>query len=248
MGVIIGPGITVGGGITVQGEPLGSASFTPSSYLQTTMTTPPGTGDFTMELWSYCLDFTDGASFSGWFDTRGSATDAAGFTLYVTSGAYLSLRIGGSLQNSGVANFGGMSLNNWYHLALVRSGTTFTVYVNGTANIVYNTTVRTLTNTNLYIGQTYDGFSFNGYLSNFRYVQGVAVYTGNFFPPTQPLSIAQASYSSGSTIAAVTSSQTDLLLNTPNNANFDKNSSIYTGFTVDNPGSPAVTASALTPF
>lgn len=242
MAILIGPGIELGPGITIDSIPLGSAFFNQSAALQTTMTTAPGTGDFTVELWSYALDWTDGAAFSGWFDTRGSSTDPAGFVLYITSGVYLSLRIGGSLQNSGVADFGGMSLNNWYHLAVVRSGTTFTVYVNGTANIIYNTTSRNLTNTNLFIGQTFDGFNYNGYLSNFRYVQGVAVYTGNFTPPNQPLNISQPA---GSNISAVASNQTDILLSTPNNANFDKNSSIYTGYSVNNSG---VTASALTPF
>ena len=61
-------------------------------------------------------------------------------------------------------------------------------------------------------------------------------------PPTAPLATTQ---SAGTNISAITGTQTQLLLNTPNNASFLVDSSTN-AFTVTNNGS--VTSNALNPF
>ena len=53
------------------------------------------------------------------------------------------------------------------------------------------------------------GAYINAYVSNLRVVKGVGVYTGTFTPPTSPL---QATQAAGTNIAAITGTQTSLLL------------------------------------
>ena len=55
-------------------------------------------------------------------------------------------------------------------------------------------------------------YAWNGYGSNVRVVKGVGVYTGAFTPPTAPLTATQSAGPSGSNIAAITGTQTSLLL------------------------------------
>ena len=84
--------------------------------------------------------------------------------------------------------------NTWVHVALVRRfGTDIKLYVNGTA--IKTDTSSASTTLGDSTGDFKIGFErfqgsgggFNGYISNFRFVNGTAVYTGNFTPPTSPL-------------------------------------------------------------
>jgi hypothetical protein len=101
----------------------------------------------------------------------------------------------------------------------------------------------TTTTAPAYIAASYvPGGRITGYISNFRIVKGVAVYTGNFTVPTDPLSATQ---SASTNIAAITGTQTSLLLNTPNSASFITDSSVN-NFTVTNTGT--ATANSLSPF
>lgn len=83
--------------------------------------------------------------------------------------------------------------DTWVHIAIVgSSGNVIKIYQNGSQIgerlDSYNFTDNT---TNLMIGNetnpTADG-NFTGKITNFRWVVGTAVYTGNFTPPTIPLS------------------------------------------------------------
>jgi hypothetical protein len=70
-----------------------------------------------------------------------------------------------------------MSTNTWYHFALVRSGTTETLFLNGARS-----STGTLTNSINYIGATKRiGASYlrswPGYMTNLRVVVGTAVYS-----------------------------------------------------------------------
>jgi len=73
----------------------------------------------------------------------------------------------------------------WHHYAVVRSGGTITVYVDGNS-VGSGTYTVALGNTGpVYIGTRSNGSvnRLNGSMSNFRIVIGTAVYTGNFSPP-----------------------------------------------------------------
>jgi hypothetical protein len=86
-----------------------------------------------------------------------------------------------------------LSTNVWYYCALVKSGPTFTMYLNGTAVGTSTTTQYSTANQSLQIGTynngIYAGDNFNGYINDVRITKGVARYTANFSVPTEAFPI-----------------------------------------------------------
>lgn len=76
-------------------------------------------------------------------------------------------------------------LNTWTHIAYSLSGTTLRAFKNGTLIGTYSKTPTT--GGTLEIGGAHDAQSIPGYVSNFRYVLGSALYITNFTPSTTPL-------------------------------------------------------------
>jgi hypothetical protein len=154
-----------------------------------------GTGDFTIECWTYLRD--SNALYV--FDMRFSS--GADTYVYITATALEAAVNGVSLSVTGV-NF----LNNWAHIAVVRASGTVKIYVNGVQQAT-DTSSGSIANSGIAVGARFTGTeSFNGYISNFRIVKGTAVYTSAFTPPTAP-------------VTAITN--TSLLLNYTNGAIFD---------------------------
>jgi hypothetical protein len=95
-----------------------------------------------------------------------------------------------------IANFTTTSTvpsNQWAHIAVVRNGVTLTSYINGVSSATHTLTAGDVIDSpvaNVIIGGFNASFPnrfFNGYVSNFRWVIGTAVYTSNFTPSTTPL-------------------------------------------------------------
>jgi hypothetical protein len=82
-----------------------------------------------------------------------------------------------------------ISLNQWQHIALVKSGTSLKLYKNGVAGTATTSSeaVGTSGNTTLMAGAADGTQTVDGYMSNFRVVKGTALYTTNFTPSTTPL-------------------------------------------------------------
>jgi Concanavalin A-like lectin/glucanases superfamily len=160
----------------------GSTAFNGSSQsLKATLPTALGTNVFTLEFWAYPTSFTNNAN-PAFVDIRTSGSDTAGFGLYF-NGGQLNLRIGGSDNRaSGYA----LTLNAWNHVAIVRNSGNIVVYVNGVAQITVANSSN-FSNTGLFIGTTFDNYFIQSYISNLRVVNGTAVYTAAFTPPTTPL-------------------------------------------------------------
>jgi hypothetical protein len=151
-------------------------------YLTTTNASlPPGTGSFTYECWIYIVSLSaDRAP----FNTRSGNT---------TDGFDVSVRTSGSIRltYTSVVLFesssGQVTVNQWYHLAVVRNVVAWTVFLNGQSIGTFNNSTN-FTSTIIYIGvAALNANPYAGYISNFRYVKGTAVYTAAFTPPTEPL-------------------------------------------------------------
>lgn len=147
-----------------------------------------GTGDFTISVWVYNLSgslglFDIGASGTGL--STGYDAPSIGITGSGAPGLYLFGFGGGSPVYSTAAT--GSTINEWEHIALVRSGSTVTFYKNGIAGAT-KTSSHDVTENIIAIGGYYStSYLFKGYMSDFRFVKGTAVYTSNFTPPTAPL-------------------------------------------------------------
>jgi len=175
------------------------------------------TGDFTFECWVNPTDTSISTTWGIW-DSRQNGQTASAMIFFLTG---LASPVTGqwrlSYYNSGSQYYGTgvVYANQWTHVAFVRSGSTLTYYVNGvaggTTSVGAGTISGSATSNPVYIGTkdgSLGGYGNVGYISNFRIVNGVAVYTGNFTPPTAPLTSTQ---SSGTNIAAITGSATSLL-------------------------------------
>ena len=176
------------GSSSVNGPTAYSTSFNGTSQYLTTSAqssaTYFGTGSFTIECWVYLTSTPaiNDAIVSQVSDWQWSWNTIAGVGFnYMTT----------SSKTTDV-NTGPLSLNTWYHLALVRDASTTTtkVFVNGVntgTNLTTDTTDYTAT-TGIKIGSNRSTNAFfPGYISNLRIVKGTAVYTSSFTPSTSPL-------------------------------------------------------------
>ena len=214
----VNPALTLGSAVTtVAQSPFAgggnSYSFTRSvnSYITTPGSTDwaVGTGDFTVEWFSY-------------------QTDTSQFQRVFTVDDYPSIDFGVSIESGTFyywannsfrySSAGATTTNTWYHWAVVRENGVTKVYRDGTLrgsqfadtnNINDSTTTFVVGNTNTFATNA----ALVGYLTNFRLVKGLAVYTGAFTVPTSALTAtASANPYGGSNTAAIDEGFTKLLL------------------------------------
>ena len=162
---------------------------TSGQYLNTVANTAFnfGTGDFTVEAWVYPTGTNAGAPMPI-FEIRTSAANTTGFAFMRPANA-LTLNV---FTNSGYvgASTNSLVFNFWNHVALTRSGNTWTYWINGVSSgsFTNSSTQSDGGTTGPKIGgSTTAGEVWIGYISNARIVKGTAVYTTNFTPSTTPL-------------------------------------------------------------
>ncbi|NBT06870.1 MAG: hypothetical protein EBS54_09245, partial [Betaproteobacteria bacterium] len=178
-----------------------------NGYLNVSNTGLFGSGDWTLELW---INAPVGQSDKPIIEARnaaGGVGTSTGFTLTMITSTEIRVYSGSEVLRTTV-NY----VNQWVHIALVKSGSITTMYCNG-VSAGTTTSIGNMSDTSFIVGAGYYGVASlnvygNFYLSNLRVVKGVAVYTGAFTPPTQPLAATQ---SSGTNISAITGTQTVLL-------------------------------------
>lgn len=146
-----------------------------------------GTGDFTIEWFQYQLSgsATNQRIFSiGSWPSASIAVSQEGSDTSKTFYAWLS---SGNLIRSGIN-----MQNSWIHYAICRSGSSLRVFQNGTqiGSTLSNSTNFNNTTQVLRLGNettTTAGAAFNGYITNFHWVKGTALYTANFTRPSAPI-------------------------------------------------------------
>ena len=167
-----------------------------------------GTGDFTIE----------------WFQYQ---TDSNNWPRIFAIGAFPNQSIGCSIEGgtfyawcTGANSFGSVTpyKNTWVHFAMVRRSGMLYVFKNGVSigTPVANTTDITNASNTLWIGEDVaqgSATAFGGYITNFRWTKGLAVYTGNFTVPTGALTLtAAANPFGGSNTVAIPNGNVKILL------------------------------------
>lgn len=158
-------------------------------------------GDFTVEAWA-------------WIDSTVVASRPDNLKVVTLYGAYgatsgtFQIGVSGDASNAGTGLYiyqdnpsinasvtVSVPLNSWVHLAFVRTGSTLYGFINGirytlpvnggsaTATLISSSNISRVGGG---INTSYIGW-FKGYISNFRLLNGTALYTANFTPPTAPL-------------------------------------------------------------
>ena len=163
--------------------------------------------DFTIEAWVRPTSWQAGTTVanSAVVLSQGgrSTADSNGYTLYIYSSGVTFFSRYSSAVDAQTYNWSvGIILGTWYHLAIVRSGTSIALYVNGLpagyAPPYTNGAVATpITNSAfpLYIGRDYANSillgNLIGNISNVRITRSVVYTTGNFQPPLYELEAIQ---------------------------------------------------------
>ncbi len=145
-------------------------------------------GDFTIDFWinmsslaatqTFAGNVDGDASLNGWRLNINSSGNI-GFTAMWTGSTYA--------VNASWAS--GMSTGTWYHIAIVRNGTTITCYKDGTSlgDYTNNPATSIYSSYEFRIGtDSSGGFDLNGYIDDFRISKGIARWTSNFTAPTFP--------------------------------------------------------------
>jgi hypothetical protein len=149
-----------------------------------------GSGNFTIEMWVYSQRAAGTAyPLTGIWDD--SSTTPQSWILYVLSTGNLRFLIDVAGSDTPVITSPyPLPINQWVHVAIVRNGNVWTMYVNGFA-VTSTTQSYTISAGNAWLGigsyQTNSGIQYSGYISNYRIVKGTAVYTSDFTPSTSPL-------------------------------------------------------------
>ena len=145
-----------------------------------------GTNDFTVEAFFKSATSSDG--FAGIVSLRNNDIYNNGVNINLTSAdtstPLIEFSAGGNFLTYTA------SIDEWYHVAISRTGVTSSFFVNGN---LFNEVADTLSyeNNDLVLGRyhtTVDGYYFNGVISNVRVLNGTGLYTGAFSIPVVQLS------------------------------------------------------------
>jgi hypothetical protein len=204
-----------------------------AQYAIATSTTP-----FTIEAWVkpysaggliFSEEFTSGA-------INITCSLATSNAVEVPSGLFPAFGwYNGTSWTTAAASTTPIALNTWTHIAFVFTGSTSKIYINGVDVTKINSPTPAITwgvtaanGTNWFIGRRWDqtgaNIYFDGLINNFRFVNGTAVYTGNFTVPTNLTAITNTvmltcngpTFIDGSSYAATITNNNGVIVGTDN--------------------------------
>ena len=151
-----------------------------------------GTGNFTAEAWVYITNIANSPWIIGQWEASANSDTNSSWQIATAGSKFTGyMAYNNSISQLAITGTSTILNNTWYHVALVRNGTTAYLYVNGvqegsSASVAsYSLNNSTLP---ISIGQRTGGTQYmNGYIADVR-VTNAAAYTTAFAPPTQPLS------------------------------------------------------------
>jgi hypothetical protein len=160
-----------------------------SSYLQ--MGTPNdsrflfGTGDFTIEFWMYVSAFS-GSNIQTPINNYGST--ATGWNIQINCVNTNNVRFSYGDTSIALTASNTLVAAQWHHIAVTRSGTSATIWINGTASATTTNSTNISAGAILTIGKGATGANqyFNGYIDDLR-ITKYARYTSAFTPPAAAL-------------------------------------------------------------
>ena len=145
-----------------------------------------GTEDFTIEMWVNPTDQGSG-SFAQMFELYGSSSDRMYLRIERQSSQNVYKFVNDGTNDFDVESDSAPDYGNWQHLAVVRNGTSITMYVDGTAQTdsvtISSSAAYNWASTNLNIGKGSVGGSsadYEGYIFDYRITKGTARYTSDF--------------------------------------------------------------------
>jgi len=142
-----------------------------------------GTDDFTVDFWFRItsLNFITGLTSAKLFESWDGLDSFMCSYAIVNDVKYFNLSI--NQVSVLLGEFPTLAINTWFHVAVVRSSGTIKAYIDGVALAETVSVPGNVASNSWTIGEYY-----RGYIDEFRIVNGEAVWTSNFTPPTGPYS------------------------------------------------------------
>ena len=146
---------------------------------------------YTIEAWIYISSYPGSGLGSGIIGTADQSASPIGFNIQIQSAG--KLQWGEAWFTSIVTSASSVPLNQWTHVAFVKSSSSASgakIYINGVLDVTGTLPNSTYATSSFVVGRTYtatNGSYWNGYISNLRMVNGTAIYTAAFTPPTLPV-------------------------------------------------------------
>lgn len=178
-----------------------------------------GSGDFSIEMWCYLIDYnTSGYPRGLWSTGKESGPDYYSTRIHVSDTKKLLAVVStNGTSASYITDADDFTLNTWHHIALVRYGNTVTLYKDGVSvgtpqtilGSIYYSTAYPVCISNL---PDYGGMAYNnkwyGYIDEIRITKGIARYTANFIIPQAAFADAPVVHSLGTQIGSMYSRST----------------------------------------
>jgi hypothetical protein len=157
-----------------------------------------GSDDFTIDAWIYPTSMTDYAGNSGTIICQDDNSSSKAWNLRLNSNGTLLFRYttDGSNEIDKTSGATGISINNWYHVAVCRYGSsgggtsysTLEFFVDGVSKGTVDIAGDTIysSSTSVLVGaRGGPNLYFTGYMDEVRITKGTALWRGTFTPPTR---------------------------------------------------------------